>query len=340
MENSKIKTYKLENANGVVVEFIAKGGKIISIKIPENDSHTDIIVGYDTPDEFINGDDYLGAICGRVANRISDSEFSIHGIPYKLKANEGKNQLHGGSNGFQVKDWDIKSIDLKDYTSAYELSLFSPDGDENYPGNLNVKIIYALNNKNEFLIDIQANTDKDTVVNLTSHPYFNLNGVNRGKVFNHYLEVNATKFTPINEESIPTGDFCDVEGTDMDFNKATRIGDIIRSGYDPIHALQGLDHNFVINKNDKEYGFACRLSEPESGRSVEVYTTQPGVQVYTGMHFDDIEIGKGGVPFQPYCGVAIEAQNFPNSVNQPNFPNCILTPEDTYDEKIVYKFSF
>lgn len=340
MEQSKINTFKLENANGVVIEFIAKGGKITSIKIPENETHTDIIVGYDTADEFIDGDDYLGAICGRVANRIANSEFSIHGIPYKLKANEGKNQLHGGLKGFQVKNWEVKKINLDHYASAFKLSLFSPDGDENYPGNLTVNIIYALNNNNEFLIDIKATTDKATVVNLTSHPYFNLNGINKGKVFNHYLEVNATKFTPINEESIPTGDFMEVKGTDMDFNKATRIGDIISSEYGPIKALQGLDHNFVINKNNREYGFACRLSEPESGRSIEVYTTQPGVQVYTGMHFDDIEIGKGGVPFQPYCGVAIEAQNFPNAANQPNFPNCILMPDDKYDEKIVYKFKF
>jgi len=340
MEKSDITSYKLNNANGVVIEFIAKGGKITSIKIPENETFADIIVGYDTPVEFINGDDYFGAICGRVANRIANSEFSIHGIPYRLKANEGKNQLHGGSNGFQVKEWKVKSITINGYVSAYELYLFSPDGDENYPGNLNVSVIYALNNNNEFLIDIKATTDKATVVNLTSHPYFNLNGINKGKIFNHYLQVNATSFTPVNEESIPTGDFSKVKGTDMDFTKPTRIGDIISSDYRPIKALQGLDHNFVINKKDKEYGLACKLKEPKSGRSIEVYTTQPGVQVYTGMHFDDIEIGKGGLPLQPYCGVAIEAQNFPNAVNQPNFPNCILLPDEKYHEEIVYKFNF
>lgn len=334
------KLFTLKNNSGVEIDFIPKGAKLISVRLPENDGFVDICLGYDTVKEAYEGDDYMGAICGRVANRIGNSEFKLNDELIKLNANEGVNQLHGGANGFQVKEWNVEPFELKDYISAYKLSLFSPDGDENYPGNLSVEIIYALNDSNELLIDIKAKTDKTTVVNLTSHPYFNLNGVNGGKIFNHDLQLNAKEFTPINEQSIPTGEIQNIENTDLDFIKEKRIGDVIGSDFAPIKALQGIDHNFVLDKQENELGFACKVTEPNSGRAIEVRTTQPGLQIYTGMHFDDIELGKGGIPFQPYCGLAIEAQNFPDAPNHDNFPNCILEPKQEYHEKIVYKFSF
>lgn len=334
------KLFTLKNNNGVEIDFITKGAKLTSVKLPSKDGLVDICIGYDTIKEAYEGDDYMGAICGRVANRIGNSQFILNGETIKLNANEGVNQLHGGANGFQVKEWDVQVFGLENYVTAYKISLISPDGDENYPGNLSVEMVYALNDENELLIDIQAKTDKATVINLTSHPYFNLNGVNGGKIFNHELELNAKAFTPINNQSIPTGEIKDLENTDLDFSKAKRLGDVISSEFAPIKALQGIDHNFVINKADQEMGLACKVNEPISGRAIEVYTTQPGVQIYTGMHFDGIDIGKGGIPFQPYCGVAIEAQNFPDGPNHANFPNCVLNPNEVYKEKIIYKFQF
>ncbi len=340
MENTQNKIHKLTNDNGVIIEFISQGGKITAAKIPDKDEFVDIIIGYDTIEEILNGDAYFGAICGRVANRISNSTFSINGNEYKLKPNEGKNQLHGGANGFNTKLWEVNPINKNGYTSAYKLSLLSPDGDENYPGNLQVDIIYALNNKNEFLIDIEATTDKATVVNLTSHPYFNLKGAGNGNILEHILEVNANQFTPTDNNSITTGEIWEVKNTDMDFTVPKQIENVTQSNYLPIKALKGLDHNFVINKKENELAFACRLIEPESNRSIEVFTTQPGLQVYTGMHFDGVEKGKGGTPFVPYCAIAIEAQNFPDALNKANFPNCVLNTNETYIEKIIYKFNF
>jgi len=336
----KVPSYQLTNKNGVSVEFISQGGKITSVKLPNGSSEVDIVLGYETPEEFLTGDSYLGAICGRFANRIGNGTFTLDGKKIKLAQNDRTNHLHGGKIGFNLKNWDVSPIELTGYESAFKLSLLSPDGDENYPGNLKVEVIYALSNQNELLLDIKANTDKTTVVNLTSHPYFNLNGVNGGKIFNHVLEINANSFTPLSEVSVPTGEIRKVPGTDMDFNHPKKLSDVINSKYQQIHLVGGLDHNWVINKKEKEMSLAARISEPLSGRAVEVYTTQPGIQVYTAMHFDGTQVGKGQMPFTQYCAIALEAQNFPDAPNHPNFPICILNPGETYHEKIVYKFKF
>lgn len=332
--------YQLKNKNGLCIDFIAQGGKIKSVKMPVGDGFVDVALGYDTVEEVIEGDAYIGALCGRVANRINKAQFNLENTLYTLEQNDRGNHLHGGSNGFHAKFWDVNVIQKEGYVSAYELSIVSEDGDGNYPGKLKVNVIYALNNNNEFLINIEAKSDKTTVVNITSHPYFNLNGVGCGKIFNHFLEINAEQFTPIDEFCIPTGEIVSVIETDMDFSKSKRIGDIINSDFDPIHQLKGLDHNFVINNSNEKLAFACRLLEPESGRAVELYTTQPGVQVYTAMHFDGSEIGKDKIPMLQYCGVALEAQNFPDAPNKLNFPSCVLKANETYSEQILYKFIF
>ncbi len=332
--------FELKNDNGLVIEFISYGAKIKAIKVPEGDGFVDVALGHDSVDAIINGDAYIGAVCGRVANRINNGSFELDGKKYKLNQNDRSNTLHGGTNGFQTKYWDVETITKDGYCSSYKLSLYSLDGEEGFPGNLQISITYALNNKNEFLMDIKAQSDKKTVVNLTSHPYFNLNGVGKGRIFNHQLEINAKQFTPINELSIPTGELMDLKGTDLDFLAPVRIGDVINSDFEPIRALSGIDHNFVLNKEAGQMDFACRLAELESGRSIEVYTTQPGLQVYTAMHFDGTEIGKGGIPFHHYCGIAIEAQNYPDAPNQSNFPSAILNPDETYNEQIIYKFGF
>ncbi len=335
-----MKTYSLTNSNGIIVEFIALGGKFTSVKIPENGKLVDIALGYDTFDEAEQGDSYMGAICGRFANRIGEGQFTLEGKTYQLAQNDRTNQLHGGFNGFNTREWLVEPYNLEGYSSAYKLKYLSVDGEENYPGNLSVEVIYALNNDNELFIDLSAVTDKTTVVNLTSHPYFNLNGVGQGKVFNHELNVNAKSFTPINEMGVPTGELREVLGTDMNFIEPVKLSERIKSEYDQIQLVGGLDHNWVINKPEKTYGLACKVSEPNSGRAIEVYTTQPGIQVYTGMHFDGSSIGKGGLPFAQYSGIAIEAQNFPDAPNKPQFPSAVLRPGEKYHEKIVYKFIF
>ncbi|MCK9208102.1 MAG: galactose mutarotase [Salinivirgaceae bacterium] len=336
----KTSTFQLTNQNGVVVEFISQGGKIISVKVPEGDRKVDIALGYDTPEEFLTGDGYMGAICGRLANRIGNGTFQLEGKTIKLFQNDRTNHLHGGKVGFNLKNWEVKPITKEGYHSAFQLSLLSHDGDENYPGNLQVEIVYALNNQNEFLIDIQATTDKTTAVNLTSHPYFNLNGVSSGKIFNHFLEINADAFTVLSDISVPTGEIRKVKNSDMDFTKPVKLSEVINSDEPQIQLVNGLDHNWVINKKAGEMAFAARISEPVSGRGLEVFTTQPGIQVYTSMHFDGTQVGKNQMPFTPYCAIALEAQNFPDAPNHANFPDCILKPGETYHQKICYKFLF
>lgn len=333
-------TYKLINNKGVTIEFLANGGKITKVIIPEGKNFIDISLGYDTPEETNGGDIYMGAICGRVANRIGKGEFSLDGKTYKLFQNDRSNSLHGGEIGYNQKNWKVSPLKLEAYTSAFKLSYLSADGEENFPGNLNVEIIYALNDDNEFLIDIKANTDKTTMVNLTSHPYFNLNGVGGGKVFNHELYINANSFTPLNELSVPTGEIRSVKNTDMDFTHSVKLSDRINSNYEQIKLVGGLDHNWVIDKEKDVLELACRVTEPESGRGIEVYTTQPGIQVYTSMHFDGMDMGKANIPFTQFCGIALEAQNFPDAPNQENFPSAVLKPDEEYREKIIYKFNF
>jgi aldose 1-epimerase len=336
----KPESYILSNKNNVEIEFLALGGKIKAIKIPNGPAKVDIAMGYDKPEDYIAGDTYMGALCGRFANRIGMGRFNLNGQTIQLAQNDRTNHLHGGNKGFNALKWNVEKTDLKNYESAYKLSLISTDGDENYPGNLEVAVIYALNNNNEFFIDIKATTDKPTPVNLTSHPYFNLNGVGNGKIFNHKLWINADAFTPLNEVSVPTGEIRSIKNTPMDFTSPVRLGDVINSAYEQIKLVGGLDHNWVLNKGKDALVKAAVLSEPESGRSIEVFTTQPGLQVYTSMHFDGTEAGKGGIPFSPYGAVAIEAQNFPDAPNKSHFPNSILNPGETYHEIIIYKFRF
>lgn len=328
--------YRLKNNKGLIVEFLSHGARITSCKIPEGDNYVDVLIGYDNAEEALHGDVYFGAICGRVANRIANGKFTLEGKDYQLIQNNGGNALHGGPNGFQTRYWDVEKID----DCSYKLSLTSPDGDENYPGELKVEMVYSLNNDNEFIIDISATTNKTTIVNLTSHPYFNLKGAGGGDVLDHLLEINAKTMTPLNANSIPTGEFRDLEGTAMDLRRAKVVKEIVESDDEQIKLCSGIDHNWVINKNDGDSDCVLRLTEPESGRTIELYTTQPGVQVYTAMHFDGTEIGKGGFPLKAFAGIAIEAQNFPDAINHPDFPSPVLKPGEVYQQKIVYKFGF
>ncbi len=332
--------FTLKNSNGVEVSFIGRGGQIVGIKVPDAKGEVaDVVVGYQTVDEALAGDAYLGALCGRYANRIVKGQFELDGEKYQLDINNEPNHLHGGVDGFNLRVWNVESYVDPKFVEAYKLSLVSPDGDQNYPGELTVSVIYGLTDDNEFVIDYTAETSKTTIINLTSHAYFNLKGAGTGSIENHELQLNASKFTPIDGEiGTVSGEIAEVKDTAMDFMVAKPIGEACVADDAQVKLVDGIDHNFVIDGYDGSLKLAARLKDPESGREMEVYTDQPGVQVYTGSHFDNSETGKLGNPIEKWAGVALETQIFPDAPNKANFPNAVLKPGETYKHTCVYKF--
>ena len=313
--------YTFANKNGVEVSITNFGGAITSIKAPaRNGVFADVVLGYDTLDDYVKNPRYLGALIGRYANRIARGKFSLNGVEYQLARNNGANHLHGGNQGFDKRVWNSAEIE-----SGLILEYFSKDGEENYPGDLDVAVTYSLNDKNEFRIEYRANTDKETIVNLTNHSYFNLAG--HGTILDHELTLNADSFTPVSEDLIPTGEIRAVDGTPMDFRTERTI------------APGGYDHNFVLNDWDRELRSVARLKEPVSGRVMQVLTTQSGIQFYSGNFLDGSLIGKGGVVYEKYAALCLETQHFPDSPNHPNFPATVLRPDETYSEITVYKFT-
>jgi len=339
---SSNEVYTLKNKNGVEVSFMANGGRLISVKVPDAKGNVaDVVIGYDTPEAALAGDAYFGALCGRYANRIVEGKFTIDGTEYQLDKNNGNNHLHGGIEGFNTREWNVEPVSLDKYAQAYKLSLVSPDGDQKYPGELKVEVVYGLTDDNEFVIDYTAETDKPTVINLTSHPYFNLGGAGNGTVEEHELQINASMYTPIDEKlGTVSGEITQVKDTPFDFTETKKIGEAVNADAEQI-ALGGggLDHNFVIDGYDGSVHLAATLVDPVSGRKMEVYTDQPGVQAYTGNHFDGSETGKQGKPIVKWGGVALETQIFPDSPNHDHFPNAVLRPGETYKHLCVYKFS-
>ncbi len=332
--------FKLTNANNIEVSFIGRGGQIVGIKVPDaKGAVADVVVGYETVEQALAGDAYLGALCGRFANRIVKGQFELEGEKYQLDINNEPNHLHGGVDGFNLRVWDVKPYVDPKFAQSYKLSLVSPDGDQNYPGELTVSVIYGLTDDNEFVIDYTAETTKTTIINLTSHAYFNLKGAGSGSIEKHELELNASKYTPIDGEiGTVTGEIAEVKDTAMDFLDAKPIGDACVADDAQVQLVEGVDHNFVIDGYDGSLKLAARLKDPESGREMEVYTDQPGVQIYTGSHFDSSETGKLGAPIVKWAGVALETQIFPDSPNKENFPNAVLKPGETYKHTCVYKF--
>lgn len=333
--------FTLKNGNGFEVSFIARGGQIVSIIAPDkNGNFGDVIIGYDTVEEALAGDAYLGAICGRYANRIHAGKLNIDGKEYLLDINNGPNHLHGGLDGFNYRVWDVVPFDSEKYFQAYQLSLVSPDGDQKYPGELSVKIIYGITGQNEFCIEYSAETNTATAVNLTSHPYFNLKGAGVGTVEDHILRINASRFTPLSKEKgTVSGEIIPVKETALDFTVGKLIGEACKSSDEQIQMVDGIDHNFVIDGYDETLKLAAKLSEPASGRVLEVFTDQPGVQFYTGSHFDGSIKGKNNLPILKWGGLAIETQKFPDAPNHPHFPSTIIKPGETYKHTCIYKFS-
>jgi aldose 1-epimerase len=317
--------FKLTNRPGVEVSIINYGGAITSLKVPDrNGEFGDIVLGYETLDDYVRNPRYFGALIGRHANRIADGKLSLNGMDYQLEQNNGANHLHGGFNGFDKRVWNATE------DNGLRLTYFSKDGEAGYPGNVTATVIYSLSNDNELSLDYQATTDHDTIVNLTNHAYFNLRG--EGTILDHELTLNAESFTPVSDDLIPTGEIKSVAGTPMDFRRGRRIGA-------EISLIGGYDHNYVLNDHDGSLRSVGRLYEETTGRVVEIFTTQPGIQFYSGNFLDGSLVGRGGQAYQKYAGLCLEPQHFPDAPNHSNFPSTILRAGDTYHQMTVFRFS-
>jgi len=332
--------YVLTAKGGAEASITNYGGAVVSLKVPDrNGKLADVVLGYDNADGYVNDKSFFGALVGRYGNRIGHAQFALDGKTYTLAKNNGENSLHGGIKGFNKAVWTAKIIPAKDGQSL-ELSYLSKDGEEGFPGNLKVSVIYTLTDSNALRITYSATSDKKTVVNLTNHSYFNLAGQGSGDILGHLLIIQADKFTPVDAGLIPTGEFRDVAGTPFDFRKELAIGARIDQDEEQLKLGGGYDHNFVLQRsNDPEESLAARVLEPVSGRILEVWTTEPGVQFYTGNFLDGKTIGKGGVTYPKRSAFCLETQHFPDSPNQPKFPSAVLNAGERYHTITTYKFS-
>jgi aldose 1-epimerase len=337
-EGQAVEIYTLTNANGVEARITTYGGIIVSLKVPDrNGKLEDVVLGFDNLEGYLKGHPYFGAIIGRYGNRIGKGRFTLNGTEYKLAVNNGENTLHGGMKGFDKVVWKARPVTIANGVGL-EMTYLSPDGEEGYPGNLSVKVIYALTNTNDLRISYSATTDKDTVVNLTSHSYFNLAGQGNGDILGHRLMVNASRMTPVDSGLIPTGELRAVKGTPFDFTTLTAIGARIDANDEQMKLGGGYDHNFVVNGRAGVLRLAAKVVEPGSGRVMEVFTTEPGMQFYTGNFLDGTVQGKGKV-YNKRFGFCLETQHYPDSPNKPSFPTTVLKKTGRYQTTTVYRFS-
>lgn len=338
-DGKAVEIYTLKNSKGAETRIITYGGTVVSLKVPDkNGKFGDVVLGYDSIADYEKNQSYIGALIGRYANRIGKGRFSLDGKEYTLAKNNGENHLHGGLKGFDKVVWTaISSVDKSG--ANLELGYASKDGEEGYPGNLTVKVVYTLTENNELKVVYSATTDKNTIVNLTQHAYFNLAGAGQGDILNHQLTLYAERFTPTDDGSIPTGELRSVKGTPFDFLTPSTIGARINAADEQLKFGNGYDHNWVLNKNDNSLGLAAIVFEPSSGRVLEVYTTERGLQFYAGNYLDGAIRGKSGRNYPRRSGFCLEAQNFPDSPNKSNFPSPVLKPGETYSQTTIYKFS-
>ncbi|HXA07750.1 MAG TPA: aldose epimerase family protein [Bryobacteraceae bacterium] len=331
--------YTLTNTGGMEVAITNYGGIVVSIKAPDRSGKfADVVLGFDTFDAYLNNTPFFGALVGRYGNRIAKARFTLDGHEYHLAANDNGNTLHGGLKGFDKRLWNAKDVSTKE-VPALELTYLSKDGEEGFPGNLSVTVTYSLTPKNELKIDYAATTDKDTVLNLTNHSYFNLAGQGEGDILSHLMMINGDRFTPVDATLIPTGELKSVAGTPLDFRKPTAIGARIDADDQQMKFGRGYDHNFVLNRKGGELLLAARVTEPSSGRVLEVLTTQPGLQFYTGNFLDGTIHGKVGKVYPRRSAFCMETQRFPDSPNQPQFPTTVLKPGKHFQSTTVFRFS-
>jgi len=338
-DGKPVDLYTLKNKHGMEVRAMTYGGAIVSIRVPDKKGHfDDVVLGFDKADDYTPKVPYFGAIIGRYGNRIAKGKFALDGKEYTLPINDGPNSLHGGNKGFDKVVWEAEPFEKPDEVGVI-FKHTSPDGDEGYPGNLKMTVTYTLNDKNELIFEYHATTDKATPVNLTNHTYFNLAGDGKRDILGHELTLNADTFTPVDKTLIPTGRIVSVKGTPFDFTKSTAIGARIDQKDEQLIFGRGYDHNFVLNRKDKGLALAARVYEPTTGRVMEVSTTEPGVQFYSGNFLDGTLTGKQGHVYRLRYAFCLETQHYPDSPNEPSFPSTILRPGQTYHSTTVYKFS-
>jgi aldose 1-epimerase len=335
-----ISLFTLRNSGGIEAAITNYGGRVVMLKVPDRNGRSeDIVLGFDTLDGYLGHNPYFGAVVGRFANRIANGQFQLAGKTYKLLQNNGANALHGGAQGFDKVAWKAAVSNSSNGSPALELRYLSRDGEEGYPGDLQVTVTYTLSEDNTLRIDYAAITDRNTVLNLTNHSYFNLAGHAQGNILDQRVTLNADRFTPVGSNLIPTGDLRGVEATPFDFRQPTAIGARIDANDEQIAFGGGYDHNFVLNHSGNGLSLAARVHDPRSGRTMEVLTTQPGMQFYTGNHIQGEIPGKGGAAYGVRSGFCCETQRFPDSPNQPQFPSAVLKPGEQYQETTAFRFS-
>ncbi|PSL08534.1 aldose 1-epimerase [Haloactinopolyspora alba] len=339
-DGTQVDVYTLRNWRGMEVDILTYGGIVQSITVPDRKGEmANVALGFDNLGDYVeHSGPYFGAIVGRYANRIAEGEFTLDGEQYELATNNPPNHLHGGDVGFDKKVWEVTDEFADRHDVGLELSYTSPDGEEGYPGTLETTVTYTLTKRNELRIDYHATTDEPTIVNLTNHSYFNLGGEGTGSIEDHVLQIEADHYTPVDETLIPTGEIAPVEGTPFDFREPKEVGADIREPHEQLLIGQGYDHNFVLNGGDG-LDRAAKLRDPESGRTVSVYTTEPGMQFYSGNFLDGSFAGTSGQVYRQSDGLALETQHFPDSPNQPDFPSTVLRPGEEYESTTVYRFT-
>jgi galactose mutarotase-like enzyme len=341
-EGQSVYLYTLTNRQGMQASVMTYGGIMMTLKVPDRNGYLeDIVLGYPTLEQYLQTGNkpYFGAVVGRYANRIANGRFMLGGVTYQLSVNEGQNTLHGGIRGFDKRVWNAEVI-CSDGAASLILSYLSKDGEEGFPGNVAVQMVYTLRDDNGLGMNFAAATDKKTVINLSQHNYYNLAGAGNGDILGHILTINADWFTPVNPELIPTGEVRSIADTPLDFRNPMTIGSRIHSGDPQMQfAANGYDFNYVLNRTGSPNDLAARLYEPGSGRLMDVYTTQPAVQFYSGNKLSGSEIGKEGKAYPQYGGLSLETQHFPDSPNHLHFPSTELNPGQIYRESTLYKFS-
>lgn len=332
-----VELYTLINDQGMEVKIIPYGAIIVSIQVPDRNGRLgDVVLGFENLAGYLEPHPFFGAVAGRYANRIAGGKFTLNGVEYTLAQNNGPNHLHGGVKGFDKKVWEAETF-ISEGEVGLHLACESPDGEEGYPGTLKAEVTYSLDNNQALRIDYHATTDQATVINLTNHSYFNLAGA--GTILEHELMIDASRFTPVDATLIPTGELSSVAGTPFDFTQPIAIGARINEADEQLGYGQGYDHNWVLNHSPGSLDLAATAYEPITGRILEVHTTQPGVQFYTGNFLNGAFTGKEGAVYNQRSGFCLETQHFPDSPNQPNFPSTVLEPGQQYNQTTVFKFS-
>ena len=338
VEGQKVDLYTLTNGRGAEAQIITYGGAIVSLKVPDRRGQMgDVVLGYDDVQGYLSQTSYIGALIGRYGNRIAKGRFTLNGREYTLATNNGENHLHGGVKGFDKVVWTARPLNTR-AGAALEMTYLSRDGEEGYPGDLSVRVVYTLTDANELRVDYSATTTKDTHVNLTQHSYFNLRGAGEGDILGHQLTLYASRFTPTDAGAIPTGELRPVRGTPFDFTRPHAIGERINADEEQIRLGKGYDHNFVVNGRAGVLRKAAEVYEPTTGRVMEVLTTEPGIQFYSGNYLEGTT-GKGGKTYPYRSGFCLETQHYPDTPNKPNFPSTVLRRGGRYRTTTVYRFS-